>query len=174
MSISIDLANAQIVADNKEYILSILPKIDMLFCNEVEAKELTGLSPSLAVNVLAQSCKTAVVTMSEKGCWTQSGSKRFYTPALPADAVDTTAAGDLFAAGFIHGYLSKYPLEKCAYFGALTASNVVKVIGTDIPDHLWSIILQEDKSIQLQKKNKSYVLKYASMPSATARARFSL
>lgn len=151
VTVSVDLANAQIVKDNKDYILSILPSIDILFCNEVEAKELTGLPAELAVSALAKSCKIAIVTMSEKGCWTQSGSERFHTIACPADAVDTTAAGDLFAAGFLHGYLSKYPLRKCSYFGSLTASNVVKVIGTDIPEHLWTMILQEDQASKLIK-----------------------
>jgi sugar/nucleoside kinase (ribokinase family) len=141
--ISLDLANVEIVRRNKEFLFQILPDyIDILFCNELEAKELTGLPPKEACSNLASLCQIAVVTMSERGCWTQSGKSLFYSPAFAVNALDSTGAGDLFASGFLHGYLTNEPLQKCAWLGCLTASYVVKMLGAEIPDQIWDEIHQ--------------------------------
>ena len=119
VTVSLDLANVEIVRRNKEFLLQILPEyVDIVFCNESEAKEFTGLSPKEACSNLASFCEVAVVTMSERGCWTQSGKSLFYSPAFAVNALDSTGAGDLFASGFLHGYLTHEPLQKCAWLGS--------------------------------------------------------
>ena len=80
--------------------------------------------------------------MSERGCWTQSGKSLFYSPAFAVNALDSTGAGDLFASGFLHGYLTHEPLQKCAWLGCLTASYVVKMLGAEISDQIWDEIHQ--------------------------------
>jgi sugar/nucleoside kinase (ribokinase family) len=139
--IAMDLGNLEIVRRNKEFLLKILPEyIDYLFCNESEAKELTGVSAKEACSNLASLCEVVVVTLSERGCWTQSGKSLFYTPAFSVNAIDSTGAGDLFASGFLHGVLTNEPLQKCAWLGALVASYVVKIVGAEIPGQIWEEI----------------------------------
>lgn len=139
--ISIDLANVEVVRRNKKFLLDILPKyIDILFCNEEEAKALSGFSPKEACSYLSSFCKIAVVTMSERGSWTQSEKTLFYTPTFSVNAIDTTGAGDLFASGFLHGYLKNEPLQKCAWLGSLISSYIVKILGAEIPDQIWAEI----------------------------------
>lgn len=141
LTISMDLANIEIVRHNKDFLLKILSNyIDIVFCNEQEAKALTGLSPKEACTNLSSLCEVAVVTMSERGCWTQSGKVLFYTPAFAVNAIDTTGAGDLFASGFLHGYLTNEPLQKCSWLGSLVASYVVKMVGAEIPEQIWDEI----------------------------------
>lgn len=141
MSISIDLGNKEIVRRHKEWILDILPEyVDYVFCNEDEARALTHLPPKDACIKLASFCKVAVVTMSEKGCWTQGDGSIFYTPPLPVTAIDTTGAGDFFTSGFLHGILMKKPLRMCAWIGSLLASYIVQIIGTEIPENFWEEI----------------------------------
>lgn len=88
--------------------------------------------------------------MSERGSWVRKGQKKEFMEAFSVSAIDTTGAGDLYAAGFLHGYLSRAPLKKCAWLGALISSCVVKRMGAEIPDSVWEEvherILSEGKS----------------------------
>lgn len=130
-----DLANIAIVRSNKEFIQDLIENtVDILFCNEMEAEELTGLDPSNACSYLSQFCEIAVVTMSDKGSWAQRGEEKVYTPVQTVETLDTTGAGDYFTGGFLQAYLSHSSLQKCYWQGTLLASYVVQVIGDDIPE----------------------------------------
>ncbi len=149
--ISMDLANVEIVRRNKEFIHNILDKyVDVLFCNEREAKELTGLLASEACDKLSTFCDVTVITMSERGSWARSGDEKVYMEALSVNTVDTTGAGDLYTSGFLHGYLQGESLRKCAWMGALISAQVVKQIGAEISQAIWeeirSTILEEGKA----------------------------
>ena len=50
-------------------------------------------------------------------------------PISVVEIVDTTGAGDLFAAGFLFGFINKYSIEKCGYLGNKAASEIIKHIG---------------------------------------------
>ncbi|QVL56935.1 MAG: adenosine kinase [Simkaniaceae bacterium] len=141
--ISLDLANVEIVRRNKEFIQDILKKyIDIVFCNAREGKALTGLGASEACDKLADLCDVAVVTMSERGSWVRKGDMKIYMEALEVNAIDSTGAGDLYASGFLHGYLNGYSLKRCAWLGSLVSSHVVKRIGAEIPNTVWEEIRQ--------------------------------
>jgi len=144
VKVSMDLANIEIVRRNKDFIWDLIETIvDILFCNEMEAEELTGMNASDACAYLSKFCEIAVVTMSEKGSWAQRGEEKIHTPAQTVETMDTTGAGDYFTGGFLQAYLRHATLKKCAWQGALLASYVVQVIGADIPEDDWEEILQE-------------------------------
>lgn len=139
--ISLDLSSVNMVQLYKDELLNILPKyVDIIFANEAEAFELTHLAPQEACDFLATFCEVAVITMGDKGCWVKSNPIKFYTPALNVKVVDTTGAGDLFASGFLYGYLNHASLPACAELGAYIASKVVQHYGSDIPDEEWKEI----------------------------------
>ena len=72
----------------------------------------------------------AAVTRSEKGAIVVQGEKTWEVPAAPIDnLVDTTGAGDLFAAGFLSAYTRGRPLDCCARLGALAASEIIQHFG---------------------------------------------
>ncbi|MCB1072655.1 MAG: adenosine kinase [Chlamydiales bacterium] len=147
VTISIDLANVEIVRRNEQFIREILKNyIDIVFCNEREAKALTGLSASESCDMLAKLCDIAVVTMSERGSWIRRGDTKVYMEALSVKAIDTTGAGDLYASGFLHGYLQGYPLKDCAWIAAFVSSHVVKRIGPEIPKPVWEEIKNQIKA----------------------------
>ncbi len=138
VKISIDLGNKRIVRRQKAFIRKILSKyVDIVFANESEAKELFGPTASDSVTSLAALCDIAVVTIGEKGAWVQQGKNKRLVPACKVTPLDTTGAGDLFAAGFLHGILHKYPIDKAARLGALLASYTVKVVGVNLPEAVW-------------------------------------
>jgi sugar/nucleoside kinase (ribokinase family) len=92
---------------------------------------------------LGDLCETVVVTTNKEGCWIADGEKQSHYPAYPVKPLDSTGAGDLFAAGFLHGYLTKKPLSLCAEYGARIAAEVVKVLGAEIPGEVWTKLSAE-------------------------------
>ncbi|TDK35546.1 adenosine kinase [Rhizobium deserti] len=105
--------------------------VDIVFANRQEALSLYETEDfDLALSKLSQDCKLAAVTMSEEGAIIIRGDERFRIPAYAiTELVDTTGAGDLFAAGFLFGYTQGRPLEDCGKLGCLAAALVIQQIG---------------------------------------------
>ena len=106
-------------------------RIDILFANEDEIQALAGVAHfESAVVAVKDKVETLVVTRSEKGAIATRGGERADVPAEPVEAVvDTTGAGDLFAAGFLAGYTSGKSLEQSLKLGAIAAAEVISHYG---------------------------------------------
>ncbi|HWU04071.1 MAG TPA: adenosine kinase [Novosphingobium sp.] len=106
-------------------------QIDILFANEHELAALTGIEDFEAglAHVAAQ-VPTVVVTRSENGAHAISNGEHAHVPAEPvARVVDTTGAGDLFAAGFLFGHVRGRPLGECLRMGAVCAAEIISHYG---------------------------------------------
>ena len=105
--------------------------VDLLFANEAELKSLYETADfDTAVAALRQDAKLAAVTRSEKGCVVVSRDKVEAVPAAPiAKLVDTTGAGDLFAAGFLVGIARGRDHVTAGKLGALAAAEVIQHLG---------------------------------------------
>ncbi len=105
--------------------------VDLLFANETELHSLYQTADfDTAVAALREDAKLAVVTRSEKGAMVVSKNGSEAVPAFPVDrVVDTTGAGDLFAAGFLYGFARKLPHADSLRLGALAAAEVISHIG---------------------------------------------
>lgn len=105
--------------------------VDILFANQAEMHSLYETADfDTAVALLRKDCRLAAVTMGADGALvvTPGGVER--VPATPVETVvDTTGAGDLFAAGFLFGEARKMPHADCARLGALAAAEVISHIG---------------------------------------------
>jgi len=106
-------------------------KIDILFANEAEIMMLSETEDfDAAVAQTAAKVETLVVTRSEKGAIAVRDGKTTAVAAEPVDhIVDTTGAGDLFAAGFLSGYIEKRPMAECLTMGAVAAAEVISHYG---------------------------------------------
>ena len=106
-------------------------RIDILFANEAEITELAGEADfDAAVAAVAPKVATLVVTRSEHGAIAVSGADRASVPAEPIERlVDTTGAGDLFAAGFLAGQARGLGLEASLKLGAIAAAEVIQHYG---------------------------------------------
>ena len=106
-------------------------RIDLLFANENEATALFGVSSvDAAIAELATRVPVAVVTLGANGAVVVKGDERHHVPVHPATRVlDTTGAGDLFAAGFLAGYTRGRPLPDCAVMGTVAAAEVISHFG---------------------------------------------
>jgi sugar/nucleoside kinase (ribokinase family) len=106
-------------------------KIDLLFANQAEIEMLAGV-PHLdsAVEVVRGKVETLVVTRGEHGALATRGDERAEVPAEPVgEVVDTTGAGDLFAAGYLAGYTRGLSLEQSLKLGAIAAAEVIQHYG---------------------------------------------
>jgi sugar/nucleoside kinase (ribokinase family) len=105
--------------------------VDLVFANEAELHSLYQTSDfDTALTQWRSDTKLGVVTRSEKGCLVASKDGVIAVPAFPIDRiVDTTGAGDLFAAGFLFGLVRGAGLENAGRLGALAAAEVIQHIG---------------------------------------------
>ena len=105
--------------------------IDILFVNESELATLTGEQDFEAgLAAIAGKVPVLVATRSEKGAVAIAHGERAVVAAEPIDAVvDTTGAGDQFAAGFLSGYAKGEALEQCLKRGAVAAAEVISHYG---------------------------------------------
>jgi sugar/nucleoside kinase (ribokinase family) len=106
-------------------------RVDILFANEDEIVSLTGAAGfDKAVEAVAARVPLLVVTRSERGAIAVEDGKRVDVPAEPVEkVVDTTGAGDLFAAGFLAGLTQARPLDQCLRIGAIAAAEVISHYG---------------------------------------------
>jgi len=141
LTIALDLASYNVVEANLDILNELVDNyIDIVFANEEEAKSFTGLQPEEALENLAKRCDIAVVKVGKEGAFVQQGTQKWRIPAFPTTVVDTTGAGDYFAAGFLAGLANGCDLGKCGVIGSIMAGEVIQVIGAELEDSRWAEI----------------------------------
>ena len=141
--ISLDLASFTVVQQSKELLEELVESyVDILIANEDEARAFTGYSNEhRALDLLAEKADIAVLKIGPRGSYVAHDGKVTIVKAIgDGQALDTTGAGDLWAAGFLFGMVSGYPLEKCGQLASACGYEVCQVIGANIPDQGWERI----------------------------------
>ncbi len=137
----LDLASFEVVRATKDYLEKIIPEsVDILIANEDEARAYTGLGEEESLERFAPMVDIAVVKRGKDGVLVARGQARHRVEACIVPAVDTTGAGDLWAAGFLYGLTEGLPLEKAAALGCKVGAEVVQVMGAVIPKAGWERI----------------------------------
>ena len=131
--VALTLSDSFCVDRYREEFLSLMRNgtVDIVFANESELHSLYMTSDfDGALKQLRNDVNLGVVTRSEKGCMVVSVEDAVAAPAFPVDkVVDTTGAGDLFAAGFLYGLARNLAYKQCGELGALAAAEVIQHIG---------------------------------------------
>ena len=141
LKIAIDLASYNVVEESRNFLLELVNNyVDIVFANEQEALALTGMEPENALHYIAERCDIAVVKIGAKGAYIQRGNEIVTIPPMKADVVDTTGAGDMWAAGFLAGLVKGENLQKCGMMGAIVAKNIIEVMGAKMDDERWDNI----------------------------------
>ncbi len=109
----------------------VTDEVDLLFGNEDELMSLYQVdSLDAAIARVRHDCALAVVTTGPAGCLVVTPDGVLRVAAEPvARVLDTTGAGDLFAAGFLYGYTRSMPLGECARIGSIAAAEVISHVG---------------------------------------------
>ena len=148
LKIAIDLASFNVVEANLEFLKGLVKNyVDIVFANEEEAKSFTGKEPEDALHEIAKDCELAIVKIGKEGSLIKRGDEIVKVGTIKANAIDTTGAGDSYAAGFFYGLTNGYSLEICGKIAALISGKVVEVMGANLPDEQWPEIQKEIKKI---------------------------
>ena len=140
LKVAIDLASFNVVEENGDFLRDIVEKyVDILFANEDEARAFTGeQEPLNALNAISRMCELAVVKIGMKGALIKRGDEVVHVGIMAAaKRVDTTGAGDFYAAGFMAGLCEGLSLRQCGTIGAITAGKVIEVVGTTFGEDAW-------------------------------------
>ena len=131
--VAFTLSESVCIAGRKESFAQMIAGggVDLLFCNEDEALQLTGRTDlDGALGELKVKVPTLAITKGADGAIGIEGEEHISIPAAPVSrVVDTTGAGDLFAAGFLAARCKKASLERCLWTGALAAGEVIQHYG---------------------------------------------
>ncbi|MFP4690959.1 MAG: adenosine kinase [Bacteroidales bacterium] len=144
LKVSLDLASFNVVEENLDILKQwVRDYVDILFANEEEAKAFTGKEPEQALEEMAEVCEVAVVKTGKNGSLVRAGSEVYRIPAIYALVLDTTGAGDAYAAGFLYGLAGDRPLEECGRIASLMAGKVIEGMGAKISLDGWEEIRKE-------------------------------
>lgn len=116
---------------------------DILFANEAELLSLYETEDfDAALALLRQEVALAAVTRSEKGSVVIAGAERFDIAAVPTKVVDTTGAGDAYAAGFLAGLAHGKTLPECGRWGSVAAAEAISHFGARPQADLKALVAQ--------------------------------
>jgi hypothetical protein len=128
--ISIDLADPFVVNAVKDDLLHILDEFaTVVFMNADEAQALLGCGPSEAAARLADDVQHVIVKDGANGSFVRHGGREYKVGIHPTEAIDTTGAGDAYAAGYLYGLSKGWGPERCGDLGARVAALTVGQVG---------------------------------------------
>jgi len=140
--VSLDLGSFEVVRAAESMLHSLLTRyVDIVFANEDEAEAFTGQKDALhALDALSACCPTAAVKLGAAGAWVKDrgGESVRIMPVRAENVLDTTGAGDYWAAGFLYGKLRGLPPVACGEIGSILGAAVVQQIGAQLPEAVWA------------------------------------
>lgn len=142
LQVCLDMASYNVVEAERDFFDQLIVKyVDIVFANESEALAYTGKAPHEALEEIASKCSIAVVKTGKEGSLVKKGTEVIQLLSCPVDNVlDTTDAGDFYAAGFMYGLTCGYSLEKCVQISTILATAVIQEVGTTLPAKKWDEI----------------------------------
>lgn len=139
--VSLDLASFNVVDENLDFLRDLVKNyVDILFANEEEAKSFTGKEPVKALHEIAEITDIAIVKVGKNGSLVKQNNDVNEIGIIPARSIDTTGAGDLYAAGFLYGLVNNYSLDKCGVIGSILSGKVIEVIGAKMDNQRWDLV----------------------------------
>ncbi|TCO08459.1 sugar/nucleoside kinase (ribokinase family) [Natronoflexus pectinivorans] len=149
LKVSLDLASFNVVEDNLAFLREVVSDhVDILFANEEEARSFTGgLNNHEALDYMGKMAEITILKKGSEGSLIKHFDTVVKVGVVQAKPIDTTGAGDLYAAGFLYGLIKSLPLEKCGQLGALLSASVIEVIGPKMDEERWAVIKSEIERI---------------------------
>lgn len=131
--VSLDLADPFVVMHHKENLIEMIESsASVVFANEEEARLLFGQDPEKTAERIGSEGRIAVIKLGARGALICRGSEQVQISPVLTKVVDTTAAGDMFAAGFLYGLCEGQPLDVCGRIAARLASDVISRYGATL------------------------------------------
>jgi sugar/nucleoside kinase (ribokinase family) len=148
LTTSLDLASYNVVEDNLNFLKHLTKNyVDIIFANEEEAKAFTGTEEYEALDEMSKYADISIVKLGKRGSLINYNGEVVKVDVISANSIDTTGAGDLYAAGFIYGMVNNLTPEQCGKIGSVTSGNVIEVMGPKMDDNRWSVIKDKVSAI---------------------------
>lgn len=148
LKVMLDLASYNVVEDNQEFMQRIISRyVDVVFANEEEATAFTGKEDDEALNEIGEIAECVVLKQGRRGSLVKVGNEHTRVGIISSNAIDTTGAGDLYAAGFVWAMINGLTPKQCATAGAIASGNVIEVIGSKMDATRWTSIRQALKDL---------------------------
>jgi sugar/nucleoside kinase (ribokinase family) len=152
--IVLDLASFTVVEENRDFLEDVIQEyVDVLVANEDEAATFTGCQEEpAALEALAKLAELAVLKLGARGSMIAADGRVCRIEPIQADdIVDTTGAGDLWAAGFLFGLVNGMPIEECGQLASVCGYEVCRVMGASIPEETWQRIRRDINGKMLRR-----------------------
>ncbi len=147
---AMDLASFEVMRIFRDDVLAMLANdIDMVFANEEEAAVLTGpgKTPAEMAQELGRMCHVAVVKCGAAGSYIVRDGALTEIAITPVKALDTTAAGDSWAAGYLYGYCQGWDDARCGKAASIISAEIVQIYGAELPPECWEKICKNIQEI---------------------------
>ena len=154
LKVAIDLASFNVVEENIDFLRRIVSEyVDIVFANEDEALVFSAESePINALQYISEMCELTVVKIGMRGALIKQGEHVVHVGIMEAaKRVDTTGAGDFYAAGFLYGLTLGLDLRQCGTIGAVTAGKVIEIVGTTLSDEAWDDIFKYVNRVKTER-----------------------
>ncbi len=154
LKVAIDLASFNVVEENLEFLRGLIKDyVDIIFANEDEARVFSGEEEPLnALQYISQMCELSIVKIGTRGALIKQGTQTIHVGIMAAaKRVDTTGAGDFYAAGFMAALCQGLDLRQCGTIGAIAAGKVIEVVGTTFGQEVWHDIHQLVEKVKSEK-----------------------
>lgn len=154
LKVAIDLASFNVVEENIDFLREVISEyIDIVFANEDEARAFSGEDePVNALQYISTMCDLVIVKIGMRGALIKQGSEVSHVGIMAAaKRVDTTGAGDFYAAGFMAGMCEGLSLRQCGTIGAITAGKVIEIVGTTPTEEAWEDVARLVKRVKAGK-----------------------
>ena len=145
LQISMDMASYNLIESNLDFVKMLLHDyVDIIFANEEEAKEFTGVEQVEALHKLSEDCPVAIVKVGKDGSYIKMDGE--VTAIAPVDAtrIDTTGAGDIYASGFLYGLVNNYGALKSGNLASYLSARLIEYVGAKLPDEEWQKLKKEE------------------------------
>lgn len=142
VKVGIDLADVGVIGRNRELLERLVrDHAEVFFANEPEGLAFTGESdPERALDRMAKLAPVACLKLAEKGSLIRAHGKTARIAPVAAEAVDTTGAGDIYAAGVLHGLLEGLPPEEYGRIASVVSAHIVARMGARTPENLAAMV----------------------------------
>ena len=143
--VALSLSDPFCVDRHREDFLNLINnEISILFSNENEIEALYMTNKREALLASSKHAKISVSTLGKQGAVLYHDNKYYQVNAFPVDVVDTTGAGDNFAAGFLYSYINQLSLEMCMKVGSYCAAETIKVIGARPAENMKDLLIKNN------------------------------
>jgi len=134
VKVSIDLADINMINSNKEIMKEIIKDADIIFANEQEAIALTGKTGLDVINEISKNTDLVCIKIGENGSWIKYENTIIKIEPVKTKAIDTTGAGDNYAAGILYGITHNMKIDDAAHLASVLAAKAVSKIGARLSE----------------------------------------